>query len=56
MVNCSWEFQTEDHDIEFGLFYEENEKYIPIIPVTRADSHVVTHDGTYTCEKVGKCE
>ncbi|CAG2230641.1 Retinal-binding protein [Mytilus edulis] len=50
----SWEFQTEDHDIEFGLFYEENEKYIPIIPVTRADSHVVTHDGTYTCEKVGK--
>ncbi|XP_063448788.1 retinal-binding protein-like isoform X2 [Mytilus trossulus] len=50
----SWEFQTENHDIEFGLFYEENEKYIPIIPVARADSHIVTHDGTYTCEKVGK--
>lgn len=50
----SWEFQSEDHDVGFGLLYEENERYMTIIPVARVDSHVVTEDGTHTCEKVGK--
>lgn len=50
----SWEFQSENHDVGFGFLYEENERYLSIIPVARVDSHVVTEDGTHTCEKVGK--
>ena len=51
----SWEFQSEDHDVGFGLLYEENEKYEIISKVTRVNSHHVLEDGVHTCEKTGKC-
>ncbi|XP_063448781.1 retinal-binding protein-like [Mytilus trossulus] len=50
----SWEFKTEEHDISFGLFLWENEKYKELLPIERTDSNVVIQDGTYTCEKSGK--
>ncbi|XP_063448778.1 retinal-binding protein-like isoform X1 [Mytilus trossulus] len=50
----SWEFQSEDHDVGFGLLYEENEKYEIISKVTRVNSHHVLEDGVHTCEKTGK--
>lgn len=55
IIDCSWEFQSEDHDVGFGLFYEERETYVSLIPIARVNSHLVTEDGTYTCDKPGTC-
>ncbi|OWF42695.1 retinal-binding protein-like [Mizuhopecten yessoensis] len=48
-----WEFQTDDYDIGFGVSYKENGHLTPLVPVTRVNSHVVTEDGSITCDKQG---
>ncbi|XP_064612900.1 retinal-binding protein-like isoform X2 [Liolophura sinensis] len=49
-----WEFKTEEYDISFGVFYEEDGEQKPVVPTIRVNSHIIPEDGTYTCEKVGK--
>ncbi|ESO98951.1 hypothetical protein LOTGIDRAFT_187193 [Lottia gigantea] len=49
----SWEFQTEDFDIGFGVLIQEDGKTVPVVESERVNSHMVPQDGTYTCKQTG---
>ncbi|XP_064392024.1 SEC14-like protein 3 isoform X2 [Halichondria panicea] len=54
-----WEFISTGYNISYGLFYRDDSskkklKLEPVIPMRKADSHVVPEVGTYTCTAAGK--
>eukprot|EP00794_Sanderia_malayensis_P014099 gene14099-15571_t len=50
-----WYFQTEKHDIGFGIYFKENTrgKLREIIAVGKRESHLVAEDGTFICDEKG---
>ncbi|KAK3084025.1 hypothetical protein FSP39_006958, partial [Pinctada imbricata] len=50
----NWEFKTEDYDIGFGVLYKSDKGNVPVVPVSRVNSHLVAEDGSWTCQKTGK--
>ncbi|XP_048763244.2 retinal-binding protein-like [Ostrea edulis] len=48
-----WEFRTEDYDIGFGVFYQSSSGSVPVVQTSRANSHVVSEDGSYICDELG---
>jgi hypothetical protein len=47
----SWIFQTDDYDIGFSLFYNDD---LGLIPPKRFNSQATVQDGSYLCTKAGK--
>lgn len=50
-----WEFKS-NKDIGFGLFLEDTEKDIEILPVQRYDTSDGTEFGFYETQSAGKCK
>jgi len=48
-----WEFVTEDHDIGFGVYLQEGNDEVYVVPTERIDAHAGNAEGSYTCEKAG---
>jgi len=50
-----WHFQTNNHDIGFGLDFQENdcEKHTTIIPVKRHPCHRIPEEGAHECQQFG---
>ncbi|XP_054708659.1 SEC14-like protein 2 [Uloborus diversus] len=52
-----WEFETENRDIGFGLYFKEidkiQEKPRELIPKQRVEAHVACETGMYQCENPG---
>lgn len=51
-----WEFLTQNYDIDFGVFFNENDKKKAVVPMSKVNSHTITEDGFVTCEKTGVYE
>ncbi|CAG2186897.1 Retinal-binding protein [Mytilus edulis] len=48
-----WEFMTQNHDIEFGVFYKQDSKKEAVKSLSKVNSHTITEDGFLTCDKTG---
>ncbi|GBN24362.1 SEC14-like protein 2, partial [Araneus ventricosus] len=52
--SIEWEFEIQNRDIEFGIYFKDNaEDRYPIIPVKKVDEEVFTETGNYRAEKAG---
>ncbi|XP_076106497.1 retinal-binding protein-like [Mytilus galloprovincialis] len=51
-----WEFMTQNHDIEFGVFYKQDCKKEAVKSLSKVNSHTITEDGFLTCDKTGVYE
>jgi len=47
----SWEFQTENHDIGYSIFYEGKEE---VVPFSRVDSQLKEVKGSIICRHPGR--
>ncbi|KAJ8312729.1 hypothetical protein KUTeg_010102 [Tegillarca granosa] len=48
-----WEFKTDDYDIGFAVLKKQSKGNAQVVPMSRMNSHVVTQDGSYTCQEPG---
>ncbi|CAL1296154.1 unnamed protein product [Larinioides sclopetarius] len=49
-----WEFEIQNRDIEFGIYFKDNtEKRHPIIPLKKVDEEEFTETGNYRAENAG---
>ncbi|GBO38231.1 SEC14-like protein 2, partial [Araneus ventricosus] len=55
--SIEWEFEIQNRDIEFGIYFKDNaENRYPILPVKKVDEEVFTETGNYRAEKAGTCK
>ncbi|XP_059168234.1 retinal-binding protein-like [Physella acuta] len=48
-----WEFKTDGYDIGFGVFRQDGDEKVAVVPVERVNSHMVPEDGSYSCDVTG---
>lgn len=55
-----WEFETENKDIGFGLYFQSMDslqnKPKELIPKQRVEAHMNSETGMYQCETPGTCK
>jgi len=55
-INFRWEFLTQNYDIDFGVFFNGNDKKTAVVPMSKVNSHTIAEDGFITCKKTGVCK
>lgn len=55
-----WEFETENKDIGFGLYFQAIDalqgKPKELIPKQRVEAHIACETGMYQCDLPGTCK
>ncbi|GFQ70593.1 SEC14-like protein 4 [Trichonephila clavata] len=58
--HIEWEFETENKDIGFGLYFQSEDslqnKLKELIPKQRVEAHMACETGMYQCEIPGTCK
>ena len=55
-VSTRWEFRTDGFDIGFGVVQFNGKKEIEVVPIQRYSSHLLTYDGSFTCNEESTCK